>query len=110
MRKKEHEPRSAAEKCDERLQIEPGDAGERRHPGRWIVSCGIADLSSDPARIAPGADFRQVDRAYGPEFAEAMAVDATLPDEQLLAAVRARARPDDRAEKQTEDNCPSHEI
>ena len=90
MLKIEQEPRSAAEKGDEGSQFKPGDARERRHPGRRVVSSGVADLDGDPGCIAPGADLRQVGGAPVSDLAEAMAVYAALPDEHLLAAARAR--------------------
>lgn len=108
MRKKEHAPRSTAKKRDERPQIESRDARERRHPGRRVVSCRIADLGTDPGCIAPGADIRKVGRRAVTEIAEAMAEAAALPDENLFAAARARTRRDDSAGKQTNADFPSH--
>ena len=108
MLKKEQEPRSATEKGDKGAQIKPGDARKGQHPGRRVVSGGVADLDGDPGCIAPGADIRQVGRPPAAQLAEAMAVYAALPDEHLFAAARARPRRDDRCGKQTETDISCH--
>ena len=106
MRKIEQAPRSAAEKGYERPQIEARDARKRRHSSRRVVGGRGADLDDDPRGVAPGTDLRQVRRAPTTEFAEAMTVDAALPDENLLAAVCARTRCDDRTREQAEEDHP----
>lgn len=108
MRKKEQARGSAAEKRDERTQIEPPDARERRHARRRVMSCGIADLDAQPGGIAPGADIRQVGRAPAAEFAEAMAVAAAFAQEYLPASTRAGAGGDDGAGNQADAHLPFH--
>ena len=108
MLKKEQEPRSAAEKGDKGAQIKPGDARKGQHPGRRVVSGGVAYLDGDPGCIAPGADIRQVGRPPAAQLAEAMAVYAALPDEHLFAAARARPRRDHRTGEQPEADSSCH--
>ena len=100
---------SAAEKSDEGPQVESSDARVRGHPRRRVVGGRVGDLDTDPGRVSPPADVGEIGRPATPEIAKTVAVAAALAHEHLPAAVRARARHDDRANGEAEADRASHD-